>query len=43
MIKSYLADGKIEEAKEYLDKLGKDRGAYPVERFTGIEADESVR
>lgn len=38
MIKSYLADGKIEEAKEYLDKLGKDRGAYPVERFTGIEA-----
>lgn len=43
MIKSYLADGKIEEAKEYLDKLGKDRGAYPVERCTGIEADESVR
>ena len=38
MIQSYLADGKVEEARTYLDRLGKDRAAYSVERFTGIEA-----
>lgn len=38
MIQSYLADGKVEEARAYLDRLGKDRAAYSVERFTGIEA-----
>ena len=38
MIQSYLADGKVEEARTYLNRLGKDRAAYSVERFTGIEA-----
>ena len=38
IIQGYLADGKVEEAQEYLDRLGKDRAAYSVERFTGIEA-----
>lgn len=38
VIQSYLADGKIDEAKAYLNRLGKDRAAYCVERFTGIEA-----
>lgn len=38
IIQSYLADGKVEEAQAYLDRLGKDRAAYSVERFTGIEA-----
>lgn len=38
MIQSYLADGKVEEARTYLDRLGKDRAAYSVERFTGVEA-----
>lgn len=38
IIQNYLADGKVEEAKAYLDRWGKDRAAYSVERFTGIEA-----
>lgn len=38
MIQCYLADGKVEEARAYLDRLSKDRAAYSVERFTGIEA-----
>lgn len=38
IIQSYLADGKIEEAQTYLERLGKDRAAYSVEQFTGIEA-----
>ena len=38
MIQSYLANGKVEDAWEYLDRISKDRAAYSVERFTGIEA-----
>ena len=38
IIQSYLAAGKIDEAKVYLDRLGKNRAAYSVEQFTGIEA-----
>lgn len=38
IIQSYLVDGKIDEAKVYLDRLGKNRAAYSVEQFTGIEA-----
>jgi sensor histidine kinase YesM len=38
MIQSYLANGKVEDAREYLDRISKDRAAYSVERFTGIEA-----
>ncbi len=38
MIQNYLADGKIEEAKVYLESLGRNRKAYSVEQYTGIEA-----
>lgn len=38
IIQNYLADGKVEEAKVYLKKLEKNRTAYSVEQFTGIEA-----
>lgn len=38
IIQNYLADGKVEEAKVYLEKLEKNRTAYSVEQFTGIEA-----
>lgn len=38
MVQSYLADGKVSEAQEYLEKISGDRVTYSIERWTGIEA-----
>jgi len=38
LIQSYLADGKISEAREYLQKLSGDTTIYSIDQWTGIEA-----
>ena len=38
LIQSYLADGKISAAQEYLEKISGDKTTYPIERWTGIAA-----
>lgn len=38
LLQNYLADGKIEEAKNYLEKLSGNKAVLSTERWTGIEA-----
>lgn len=38
LLQTYLAEGKVEEAQQYLQKLGTESKAYSVEKWTGVEA-----
>lgn len=38
LLQTYLAEGKVEEAQHYLQKLGTESKAYSVEKWTGVEA-----
>ena len=38
LLQTYLAEGKVEEAQEYLQKLGSKSHNYSVERWTGVDA-----
>lgn len=38
LLQTYLAEGKVEEAQQYLQRLGNDSQAYSVEKWTGVEA-----
>ncbi len=38
LLQTYLAEGKVEEAQHYLQKLGTESKAYSVEKWTGVDA-----
>lgn len=38
LLQTYLAEGKVAEAQEYLQKLGNGSQSYSIEKWTGVDA-----